>query len=90
MFIIKVKVSDNGRLSKRYSQYQETIQASALRQIEGFDPIIDETLKPGDILYPPGFPHEGTTLEPSMSYSVVTVHQRTGANQQLCRFCTGA
>jgi len=52
-------------------QYKESIQAGALRQIEGFDPIIDEVLEPGDILYiPPGFPHEGNTLEPSMSYSI--------------------
>ena len=57
--------------AKDVGQYKETIQASALRQIEGFDPIIDETLEPGDILYiPPGFPHEGNTLEPSMSYSI--------------------
>lgn len=52
-------------------QYKESIQAGALRQIEGFDPIIDDVLEPGDILYiPPGFPHEGNTLEPSMSYSI--------------------
>ncbi|MEZ9856402.1 cupin domain-containing protein, partial [Vibrio breoganii] len=57
--------------AKDVGQYKETVQASALRQIEGFDPIIDETLEPGDILYiPPGFPHEGSTLEPSMSYSI--------------------
>ena len=52
-------------------QYKESIQAGALRQIEGFDPIIDDVLEPGDILYiPPSFPHEGNTLEPSMSYSI--------------------
>ncbi|MDA0147266.1 ribosomal protein uL16 3-hydroxylase [Vibrio sp. LaRot3] len=52
-------------------QYQEKIQAGALRQIESFDAIIDQELEPGDILYiPPGFPHEGTTLEPSLSYSI--------------------
>ncbi|MDN3609659.1 JmjC domain-containing protein [Vibrio ostreicida] len=52
-------------------QYQETIQGGALRQIEGFDALIDQVLEPGDILYiPPGFPHEGHTLEPSMSYSL--------------------
>ncbi|EEX91934.1 hypothetical protein VIOR3934_03262 [Vibrio orientalis CIP 102891 = ATCC 33934] len=52
-------------------QYKESIQAGALRQIEGFESIIDEVLEPGDILYiPPGFPHEGNTLEPSMSYSI--------------------
>ncbi|MCG9682705.1 cupin domain-containing protein [Vibrio sp. Isolate23] len=58
-----------GELDK--GQYRESIQAGALRQIEGFDAIIDEVLEPGDILYiPPGFPHEGNTLEPSMSYSI--------------------
>lgn len=52
-------------------QYKESVQAGALRQIEGFDAIIDEVLLPGDILYiPPGFPHEGNTIEPSMSYSL--------------------
>lgn len=57
--------------AKDEGQYQETCRASALRQIESFDSIIDEVLEPGDILYiPPGFPHEGTTLEPSMSYSI--------------------
>lgn len=57
--------------SKDEGQYQESIQAGALRQITGFDAIIDQVLMPGDILYiPPGFPHEGDTLEPSMSYSV--------------------
>ncbi len=58
-----------GALDK--GQYKESIQAGALRQIEGFDAIIDQVLEPGDILYiPPGFPHEGDTLEPSMSYSM--------------------
>lgn len=33
--------------------------------------IIDEKLKPGDILYiPPGFPHEGYSIETSLNYSV--------------------
>lgn len=57
--------------AKDTGQYNESIQASALRQIEGFDAIIDEVLMPGDILYiPPGFPHEGNTIDPSMSYSI--------------------
>ncbi len=52
-------------------QYVETNNGSGLRQIEQFEPIIDEVLEPGDILYiPPGFPHDGYALEPSMSYSV--------------------
>ncbi|MCK6262833.1 cupin domain-containing protein [Vibrio sp. ZSDE26] len=56
---------------KDVGQYKETHRTEALRQIEGFDSIIDQVLEPGDILYiPPGFPHEGVTLEPSMSYSM--------------------
>lgn len=57
--------------AKDEGQYEEVIQAQALRQIKSFDAIIDEVLEPGDILYiPPGFPHDGYALEPSMSYSV--------------------
>lgn len=52
-------------------QYQEQCRTDALRQIEGFDAVIDDVLEPGDIIYiPPGYPHEGQTLEASMSYSV--------------------
>lgn len=57
--------------AKDEGQYEETCRHSVLRQITGFEPIIDEILEPGDILYiPPGFPHDGYALEPSMSYSV--------------------
>lgn len=42
-----------------------------LLQVDPFEAIIDEELEPGDILYiPPGFPHEGYSLENSMNYSV--------------------
>ncbi|CZF86268.1 ribosomal protein uL16 3-hydroxylase [Grimontia marina] len=52
-------------------EYKDANHHTGLRQIEGFDPIIDEILEPGDILYiPPGFPHEGNTIEVSLSYSV--------------------
>ncbi|MGB1320286.1 MAG: JmjC domain-containing protein [Vibrio gallaecicus] len=72
VFIIQGQGKRQWRVgAKDVGQYKETCRASALRQIEGFDAIIDETLEPGDILYiPPGFPHEGNTLEPSMSYSI--------------------
>ncbi|OOE70568.1 ribosomal protein uL16 3-hydroxylase [Salinivibrio sp. IB282] len=51
--------------------YQEANLDTGLKQITGFDAIIDVVLEPGDILYiPPGFPHEGDTLEPSLSYSI--------------------
>jgi 50S ribosomal protein L16 3-hydroxylase len=42
-----------------------------LLHVDPFEAIIDVELLPGDILYiPPGFPHDGVSLEPSMSFSV--------------------
>ncbi|WP_226569904.1 ribosomal protein uL16 3-hydroxylase [Mangrovibacter yixingensis] len=42
-----------------------------LLQVSPFTAIIDEELEPGDILYiPPGFPHEGYSLENALNYSV--------------------
>ncbi len=72
VFIIQGSGKRRWRVGDRdKDQYKESIQAGALKQIEGFDPIIDEILEPGDILYiPPGFPHEGNTIEASMSYSI--------------------
>lgn len=44
---------------------------AALLHTDAFEPIIDVELLPGDILYiPPGFPHDGVSLEASMSFSV--------------------
>jgi len=43
----------------------------ALLHCEPFEPILDVELSTGDILYlPPGYPHDGVSLEPSMSFSV--------------------
>ncbi|MEB0140748.1 MULTISPECIES: cupin domain-containing protein [unclassified Undibacterium] len=43
----------------------------ALWHTEAFDALIDVEVSSGDILYiPPGFPHEGVSLENSMSFSV--------------------
>ncbi|PIE45045.1 MAG: cupin [Gammaproteobacteria bacterium] len=42
-----------------------------LLHVEPFDAIIDEVVSAGDIVYiPPGFPHEGISLDESMSFSV--------------------
>lgn len=42
-----------------------------LLQVDPFEPIIDELMSPGDIIYiPPGFPHEGYSLENALNYSV--------------------
>ncbi|WP_286267655.1 cupin domain-containing protein [Thalassotalea atypica] len=51
--------------------HKEFAAHPALLHTEAFDPIIDVELKTGDILYiPPGFPHDGVSLENSMSFSV--------------------
>jgi 50S ribosomal protein L16 3-hydroxylase len=42
-----------------------------LSQISGFDPIIDQVLLPGDIIYiPANHPHNGVALEQCLNYSV--------------------
>ena len=52
-------------------QHREFSAHEALLHVEPFTAIIDVELNPGDILYiPPGFPHEGTTLASSLSFSV--------------------
>jgi 50S ribosomal protein L16 3-hydroxylase len=42
-----------------------------LSQITGFEPVINEILMPGDIIYiPANHPHNGTALEDCLNYSV--------------------
>lgn len=42
-----------------------------LKQIDGFDSVIDEILLPGDAIYiPPMHPHCGMTLAPCLNYSL--------------------
>jgi 50S ribosomal protein L16 3-hydroxylase len=49
----------------------ECIPHPLLRQIEGFEPIIDHVLENGDVVYiPPKHPHNGIALEPCMNYSI--------------------
>ncbi|WP_417349676.1 JmjC domain-containing protein [Ferrimonas sp.] len=45
--------------------------SGALALVEDFEPLLDVEMAPGDLLYiPPGYPHCGQTLTPSLSYSV--------------------
>lgn len=70
VFIIQGMGKRRWRVGKK-GNYQDANHHTGLRQITGFEPIIDEILEPGDILYiPPGFPHEGNTIEVSLSYSM--------------------
>lgn len=58
------KVGDKG-------DHKQFAAHSALLHVEKFDPIIDAELSAGDILYiPPGYPHEGNSLNNSMSFSI--------------------
>lgn len=57
-------VGDKGHYQPRGNNPQSPL-------VEDFEPMIDVILEPGDMLYiPPGYPHRGNTLEPSMSYSI--------------------
>jgi len=52
-------------------EHRQFAAHAALLHTDPFEAIIDVELMPGDILYiPPGFPHDGVTLEHSMSFSV--------------------
>lgn len=42
-----------------------------LSQIDGFEPVIDTVLQPGDVLYiPPGWPHDGVAVDDCLTYSI--------------------
>ena len=65
-----------GKGSRRWQvglpgQYDTISPHADLKQISHFSPIIDEILKPGDMIYiPPHHPHNGVALEDCMNYSV--------------------
>ncbi|GAA0821397.1 cupin domain-containing protein [Colwellia asteriadis] len=52
-------------------EHVEFAAHESLLHVEPFDAIIDDVLEAGDIVYiPPGFPHEGVSLDTSMSFSI--------------------
>ncbi|MFZ3221047.1 MAG: cupin domain-containing protein [Rhodoferax sp.] len=52
-------------------EHRQFAAHAALLHVDPFEAILDVELLPGDILYiPPGFPHDGVTLETALSYSV--------------------
>lgn len=70
VFIIQGKGKRRWQVGER-GQYETIYPHPKLTQIEGFDPIIDEVLEPGDIIYiPPGFPHNGVAENECMNYSI--------------------
>jgi len=70
VFICQGSGKRNWRVGNK-GQHREFAAHAALLHVDPFEAIIDVELNPGDILYiPPGFPHEGITLETSLSFSV--------------------
>ena len=70
VFLVQGKGKRRWQVGKP-GHYNEIFPHPALRQIEGFRPVIDEVLSPGDVLYiPPGWPHDGKALENCLTYSV--------------------
>ena len=70
VFICQGSGRRNWRVGARGPHRQFAAHA-ALLHVDPFEAIIDVELLPGDILYiPPGFPHDGVSLETSMSFSV--------------------
>jgi 50S ribosomal protein L16 3-hydroxylase len=70
VFIIQGKGSRRWQIGN-IGQYTENRPHKDLGQINDFEPIIDEVLQPGDMIYiPPGYPHNGVALEDCLNYSV--------------------
>lgn len=65
-----------GKGSRRWQvglpgNYTESVPHPLLKQIDGFSPIIDEILLPGDVVYiPPKHPHNGVALSDCLNYSI--------------------
>lgn len=70
VFLVQGKGKRRWRVGEP-GDYSETFPHPKLRQIEGFDAIIDVEVEPGDVVYvPPGWPHNGETIDDSLTYSV--------------------
>ena len=70
VFIIQGKGSRHWQVGVP-GDYTESIPNPLLKQIDGFIPIIDEVLLPGDVVYiPPKHPHNGVALTDCLNYSI--------------------
>ncbi|MDF7670012.1 cupin domain-containing protein [Orbaceae bacterium ESL0721] len=71
VFIIQGQGKRRWRVGDRNENYKQFNAHKALLHVEDYEPIIDEVMTAGDILYIPiGFPHNGESLNESLSYSV--------------------
>ncbi|GEA06357.1 50S ribosomal protein L16 arginine hydroxylase [Alteromonas sp. KUL42] len=70
VFLVQGKGKRRWRVGEP-DDFKEIFPHPKLRQIEGFKPVIDVVVEPGDVVYvPPGWPHDGQTIEDSLTYSV--------------------
>ncbi|MDC8830835.1 cupin domain-containing protein [Alteromonas gilva] len=70
VFLVQGKGSRRWRVGSPQSS-KATQPAAGLCQVEPFEPVIDCELTSGDILYiPPGWPHDGSTIESALTYSI--------------------
>lgn len=80
-------IQGKGRRRWRVGEPHHTTEVrptAQLCQVTDFTPIIDCELNTGDVLYiPPGWPHDGKTIVPSLTYSV---GYRAPDQQQLAGF----
>ena len=71
VFIIQGKGRRRWQVGDRNPNYKQFSAHKALLHVEDYQPIIDEEITAGDILYIPiGFPHNGVSIGESLSYSV--------------------
>ncbi|MWP50174.1 MULTISPECIES: cupin domain-containing protein [unclassified Gilliamella] len=71
VFIIQGMGSRRWQVGDRNPNYKQFNAHKALLHVEEYQPIIDEELTAGDILYIPiGCPHNGISIGESLSYSV--------------------
>lgn len=72
VFIVQGKGSRRWQVGLPSEREHKTIMPHPLlKQIEGFVPLIDEVLEPGDAVYiPPKHPHNGVALQDCINYSI--------------------
>jgi len=71
VFIIQGEGKRRWQVGENIANLPVVLPHQDLKQVPPFTAIIDEITEPGDILYiPPGYPHNGVSIDNSMSFSI--------------------
>jgi 50S ribosomal protein L16 3-hydroxylase len=71
VFIVQGQGKRRWKAGAVNTQLQQTEKTKDLLQVDEFDPIVDQVLEAGDIIYiPPFSPHNGETIETAINYSI--------------------